>query len=268
MSDLKLKAGAGGVEAKGVLLGDRVNVRALELPDPVYQNPLAFRTTGGGLAFVYRFGAVVFIGVGVAEQDSILATISPHVVDTAQPVETEALTLVVGAGEEALIAPGRLNLADFTDERLLVIADVLAKSVALAGDERYLRKVFDQIEPLAANLASSGSTALPSQTLLRLLGESLGAQTRMVGRIEVEEQPDILWDRPDLNRLHARLAEEYELDARARALARKLKVVEESASMLANLAEARRMRRLEIAIVALIAFEIVLSLMDRMRVFG
>jgi uncharacterized Rmd1/YagE family protein len=87
----------------------------------------------------------------------------------------------------------------------------------------------------------------------------------MVGRVEVQEKPDLLWDRPELQRLYARLADEYELDDRARALARKLKVIEETAGTLADYTEARRMLRLEIAIVALIAFEIALSLYDILR---
>jgi uncharacterized Rmd1/YagE family protein len=76
----------------------------------------------------------------------------------------------------------------------------------------------------------------------------------------VQEKPDLLWDRPDLQRLHARLADEYELDDRARALSRKLKVIEETATTLADVTDVRHSIRLEIAIVALIVFEIVLSL--------
>lgn len=248
------------VEAKALLLGERIDVRGFEPPQTVSKNPLVFRA-GGGLAAVYRFGAVVFLGVAQAAQEETLALLHPRVTDSATPVEIELATLAAdAAGEDAIAASGKISLSDLSDERLFIVADVLAKSVALADDERYMSKVFEQIEPFARNLAATGGTALTSKRILQLLGESLVAQTRMVGRVEVQEKPDLLWDRPDLQRLYARLADEYELDDRARALARKLKVIEETASTLADYSDTRHSIRLEIAIVALIVFEIALSL--------
>ena len=43
---------------------------------------------------------------------------------------------------------------------------------------------------------------------------------RMVGRVEVAEKPEIVWDDPRLDRLYERLATEYELRDRDRALSR------------------------------------------------
>jgi len=248
-----------GVEAKALQLGERLDVRGFEPPQTVSQSPLAFRL-GGGLAAVYRSGAVVFLGVAPDAQEALLEQLRLRLVDPAQPPETEtALLLADARGEDAVAGSGKITLLDTSDARLLIVADVLAKSVALADDERYMRKVFEQIEPFAQNLAATGGTALTSKRMLQLLGESLVAQTRLVGGVEVQEKPDLLWDRPDLQRLHARLADEYELDDRARALSRKLKVIEETATTLADFTEVRHSIRLEIAIVALIVFEIVLT---------
>ena len=254
---------AGGLEARAVLLGERIDVRGFGPPDVVALSPLAFRPPTGGLVAVYRFGAIVFVGVDAAAQEQTITALGPRVVDPASPQEIEVLTLVAASGsDDALVGAGKIALTDFTEARLLIVADALAKSVALADDERYLRKVFELIEPFAQNLAATGEAALSSRSLLKLLGEALVAQARMVGRVEVQEKPDLLWDRPDLQRLYARLADEYELDERARALSRKLKVVEECASTLSDVTDSTRTLRLEIAVVALIAFEIVLSLLD------
>jgi required for meiotic nuclear division protein 1 len=250
---------ATSMDAKALLLGERIDVRGFEPPQTISKTPLVFRT-GGGLAAVFRFGAVVFLGVAQEAQEEALALLQPRVTDPATPVEMEIVSLIADSrGEDAIAASGKLSLVDASDERLLIVADVLAKSVALADDERYMSKVFEQIEPFARNLAASGSTALSSKRTLQLLGESLVAQTRMVGRVEVQEKPDLLWDRPDLQRLYARLADEYELDDRARALARKLKVIEETAGTLADYTDTRHSLRLEVAIVALIVFEILLT---------
>jgi uncharacterized Rmd1/YagE family protein len=79
---------------------------------------------------------------------------------------------------------------------------------------------------------------------------------RLSGRVAVAEDPDLLWDHPDLNRLYARLKEEYELKDRADGLARKLDVIGETAQTLTDIMDTAHSQRLELMIVLLIVFEI------------
>ena len=81
--------------------------------------------------------------------------------------------------------------------------------------------------------------------MLRLIGQALLAQHRVSGRVAVEEKPDVLWDRPDLERLYARLEDEYELKERAGVLKRKLDVIVETAHALTDIIDADRATRLE-----------------------
>jgi uncharacterized Rmd1/YagE family protein len=69
----------------------------------------------------------------------------------------------------------------------------------------------------------------------------------------------VVWDRPDLERLYARLQDEYELEERAETLARKLAVISNTAELLTDMIDTRRSLRLEIIIVVLIAVEIVVA---------
>ena len=66
-------------------------------------------------------------------------------------------------------------------------------------------------------------------------------------------------DRPDLERLYARLEDEYELSERAETLNRKLGVIADTASTLAEIIDTKRSLRLELIVVILIAFEIVIT---------
>ena len=76
----------------------------------------------------------------------------------------------------------------------------------------------------------------------------------------MEEKPDVLWDRPDLERLYARLEDEYELKERAQMLKRKLDVIAETARALTDIIDADRATRLEATVVILIVAEILLTL--------
>jgi uncharacterized Rmd1/YagE family protein len=79
------------------------------------------------------------------------------------------------------------------------------------------------------------------------------------GRVAITEKPDALWDRPDLERLYARLEDEYELQERVDTLNRKLAVISETATTLADIIDTQRSLRLELIIVALIALEIIIT---------
>jgi required for meiotic nuclear division protein 1 len=94
---------------------------------------------------------------------------------------------------------------------------------------------------------------------LKLLGNALLVQHRFSGPVAVAEKPDVLWDRPDLERLFARLEDEYELKERVDALNRKLAVIAETANTLADIIDARRSLRLELIVVVLIAFEVAIT---------
>jgi uncharacterized Rmd1/YagE family protein len=63
----------------------------------------------------------------------------------------------------------------------------------------------------------------------------------------------------DLERLYARLEDEYELEQRVETFNRKLAVVAETANTFADMIDTRRSLRLEIIVVLLIAFEIVIT---------
>ena len=72
----------------------------------------------------------------------------------------------------------------------------------------------------------------------------------------------MLWDRPDLERLYARLEDEYELKERGGALKRKLEVIVETAHAMTEIIDADRATRLELAIVVLIVLELVASIVE------
>src|SRR6202012_5313198 len=112
-------------------------------------------------------------------------------------------------------------------------------------------------EPFVRELATSGKFHRNRRGILKMIGEALLVQHNVSGRAAITEKPDALWERPDLERLYARLEDEYELAERVDALSRKLEVVAETANTLADIIDPRRSLRLELIVVVLIALEIV-----------
>jgi len=247
------------VTAHALHLGDRINTMGFE-NEALSAVPLAVRVGKAGIAVLFRYGVAVLIGLSPEDETGFLERLKPRVGGKLERFEEEtAVVALAGGTEDQVQAGGPIQLRDMLLERLLVIADVLAKSVALADDERQVAKVFEIIEPFAKELADHGRTRRDRKGVLQLIGNALLVQHRVSGRVAVGEKPDALWERPDLERLYARLEYEYELKERVDTLNRKLAVVAETADTLADIIDTRRSLRLELIVVVLIAFEIVVT---------
>ena len=120
--------------------------------------------------------------------------------------------------------------------------------------------VSNTAETWARELAERGRRRGGRRTMIRLIGAGLLVQHRVASRVAVSEKPELLWDRPDLERLYARLEDEYELVERAEILNRKLTLIGETATLMTELIDTERSLRLEWVVVALIGFEIALTL--------
>lgn len=246
--------------ARAVLLGERIDTAGLERRDALSTAPLAFRAGETGFTAVFRYGVAVLFGMSPAEEEEALRGLEGRVSGAADPREEEAARIESGGGKDDRVDPnGVIQVVDLSPDRLLVIADAMAKSAALAHAERQVGKVFDRIEPWARELAGPGRGPGGRRSMLRLIGQALLVQHRLSGRVAVAERPDILWDRPELDRLYSRLEDWYELAERSEALNRKLALIGETATHMTDLIDTERSLRLELVIVILIVAEIIIT---------
>lgn len=242
---------------KAMLLSDRIDTGGLEHEGVISTVPLTYRVGAEGLVTLFRYGVAVIMCTSPQEEAEVLRSLQPRLISPVAVVEDETLLIEVAPDKEDQILPGGpMILKNATPDRLIIIADALSKSVVLARDEREVTSVFELVEPFARELAESGRVTATRRTILQHIGNALLVRQRVSGRVAVTEKPDVVWDRQDLERLYARLEDEYELKERAETLSRKLSVIAETAQVLTDIIDTRRSLRLEIAIVILIAIEL------------
>jgi uncharacterized Rmd1/YagE family protein len=174
------------------------------------------------------------------------------------PGSDDAILRIASGEPEGPDRDGVVVITAATLDRLHVVADVLSRSAFLAHFETQLSASLARLEPLAERLRRGSSVGLRGRQLVSELGEVLVAEMRMVGRVEVSEKPERVWDRPDLDLLYVRLAEEYEIEQRDAAMTRKLELLGRSSSLLLDMLSSRRSLHVEWYIVILILLEIVI----------
>jgi uncharacterized Rmd1/YagE family protein len=243
-----------------ILLSDRIDTSQLEYDHVVSTAPLTYKYGKDGFVTLFRYGVVVMIGLTVEEEEEVLKSLRPRLIRPVQPAEEESVVIdLIPDKDEQIMPGGPIALKAITPDSLIVVADALSKSVVLAHDERQVASVFDLVEPFARQLAEKGRASAGRGPIFKQIGNALLVQQRVAGRVAVTDKPDVLWDRPSLERLYARLEDEYELKERTDALFRKLSVISETAQVLTDILDTKRSFRLEMIIVVLIAVELLVA---------
>ena len=236
---------------RALLLGERIDTR-LERNGSLGIAPLTLNLAGGAIAVLFRYGAIVLFGPKAPAMDDFIKGLLPSVVGPFPvPEQDEVLLTIRPDAEQAIDPAGNIVLRDRSIERLQLVADILAKSLVLSHYEARIADIFDRIEPLAVTLREKGRAGAAGNELLRHIGDVLLIQQKMVGRVGTSETPELLWEHPELDRFYLRLADEYELRDRDRALDRKLDIVSNTVETLLGLVQTRSSMRVEWYIVAL-----------------
>jgi len=202
---------------------------------------------------------VVLLGLSGEEEKAFLERLGTRCFGKITPYEEEwARVQVAKEAEEPIPVGGPILVREMSLERLLVVADALAKSVVLDATSG---RPPTCSTPSSRSRANWRRPARPRATepICSSAGQLAAGPASCLRPRRGRREPDVLWDRPDLERLYARLEDEYELSERFETLNRKLAVISDTATTLADIIDAKRSLRLEIIVVFLIAFEIVIA---------
>ncbi|HEV7558729.1 MAG TPA: RMD1 family protein [Kofleriaceae bacterium] len=250
-------------EVRAICVGDRIDVRGID-PRLSQSLPVIIEVAPAGYAVLLRAGAVVLFGIDPIQQERFITDLGSRITGRHDRLENERATVRVGEADG--IEPDAVIMKEITIERLQVLAEILGKSVILSRHEAEIADTFTSIEPMAAEMKRRPNKLPFNQPdLVKQIGGSMLVEHELVGRAEVLEKPELLWDRPDLDRLYARLEDEYELRERVLVLERKVEVVSGAARTMLELHQAKRSLNVEYYIVLLIVLELVVAIVQLVK---
>src|SRR6266481_6960486 len=121
------------VPVRALLLGERLDTRALERDQPLGVAPLAVAIPGGGVAVPFRYGAVVLFGAATAAMDEFVVSLMPWVTAALPVPERDGARLLIRPEADGQVdLAGNIFLRERTTERVQVVADILAKGLVLS----------------------------------------------------------------------------------------------------------------------------------------
>ncbi|HEY5899851.1 MAG TPA: RMD1 family protein [Burkholderiales bacterium] len=248
--------------ARALLLGARFDLRNWPEAETLARAPLTAKLADGGIAVLFRYGVAVLFAAGGEAEGALCARLAPLTEHRYGAAELEELEVRVDSARPEGLQEGVLVLQSASLERLQLVAEALSKSVVLGHYEMRLAADFDRIEPLALELERRGRIGGGTRAHLQRIGALLLIEHRMVGRAEIGDKAELLWEHPRLEGLNALLEDEFEIRERLAALDRKLELAARTERTLVELISTRHALRVEWYIVGLIVVEILLTLYD------
>jgi uncharacterized Rmd1/YagE family protein len=251
------------VSIDAVHLFERLDLRALLRNSDAWvaSAPATLRLADGGYVVCFRYGVLVFVGGGEAARREFIARLEALGAQRREGiVESEQVILRMDHEHGDRYLNGEVVLADGAAPRLQLVAEVLSRSVIMADYEATLRDTANWVERLSKELSARGATRHTPRALLKRIGTALYIRQALIGRAEVTEKPDLLWEHPELERLFHQLMDEFEIEERNAALEAKLSLTTDTARTALDLVRYAKSLRVEWYIVILIVFDILLNL--------
>ncbi len=181
----------------------------------------------------------------------------------AQVISEEFKVRELGDGPAAArpdVEEGVLVVDRLTPERASMVALTVAQSAAMEYYESIVDSMFSDTDQFVERLEKSGNISVFTAKLQRFIGAAISTRSEVISVLHLLDKPDVVWDDVGAERIYEELRSEFDLVDRYQSLELKLRSVQESLSLLTDIARDRRLVLLEASVIALIFLEIVLSL--------
>jgi len=222
---------------------------------------LSYPAAAGGAVYLFSFGVVVFFDLGQAGREGELLRLrrALNVMRDAQVI-SEEFTVREQGGARPDVEDGVLVVDSLTPERASMVALTVAQSAAMEYYERIVDQMFADTDGFVQRLEKRGNISVFTAKLQRFIGAAISTRSEVISVLHLLDKPDVVWDDPGAERIYVELRSQFDLVDRYQALELKLRSVQESLSLLTEIARDRRLVYLETSVIVLILMEIVLSL--------
>jgi len=209
-----------------------------------------------GDAFIFDFGVVVFWGMDHDQTKKVLESIRGHFVEElAQPLEDE-FTFEVNHRKTA-VRDDHITLESVTAFEKVAASYGIAQSLKLAEFETYAEASIQSTKLIPERIATIGRSQLSRLEISKMRGRLFLVSSGITQNVNLLDTPEFFWEYPELDQTYQTMARYLEVRNRLDILEKRLQVIHELLSMLADEQKHHQLAILEWVIIALITFEVI-----------
>ncbi len=206
--------------------------------------------------FAFEDGSIVLVWFGDLEYEKLFKRIGPVLV-----IERYLIEINHSQDRFFNVKDGKVVFSKFSLEAIEVLALVLSMSVSLEYFEEQVEKILDSVN-FHQEFLQTRRVKFKTYQMLKIWAQVLEIKRNILNQLYIIDKPDIVWDSPMLEGLYERLVYLYDIQERFEALEYKIDFVNEVVSFVQERLSSRKDHFLERIIILLIAFEIVVYLIE------
>lgn len=221
------------------------------------------RHQSGHYIVVHDFGAVVFFDCTKDERDAFMDRLLKSLPPEPHPPLVEDYLIEVREGAEFAVNFDRAVIPSLDATTVELMSLILAQSVAMDYYEEDVRTLYARVEEFAKRLSERGQVTASEKELSKFVGNTLAVRNQISMTLSLLDAPGATWEREVYDRLYRQLRHAFEIEDRHQTIEYKIKLIQDNLEIVVDLAQYRRGKLLELTIIALIAFEVVLAIVEK-----
>ncbi|MBU2590177.1 MAG: RMD1 family protein [Nanoarchaeota archaeon] len=214
--------------------------------------------------FVNSFGVIVFYNMTNPEIEDIIEFLKEKNISIVPEKIRDAYEedYIVVQSNKDIIEFREVYLKKINLDAIMVLAWVIARSVALDNYEVQVDNMMEEFSKLNNQLKEKGKLKIRSRNLLKIIGANNSIIEAMISKLSLLEGPSITWEKENLDWLFNNIYELFEIEERFETVEYKLNFIQNNSNILLESIRTRKEVILEMTIIILIFIEVIMFAYD------
>ena len=211
---------------------------------------------------IFAYGAVVHWDITPERQTKLHQLLLTHAEKPLASPEEDNFTFTLDCPGTRIIED-HIEIESSDPMLLFALSQGMAQSIKLASFETHAINTINNTSYIPKSLADNGKIKLNGSEIAKIRGQLFLTKNDIIFNYDLLDTPDFFWEYPEYEEFYSLTAKYLEISQRTEVLSKKLETIHELFEMLADEQKHRHSSRLEWIIIWLIAFEIVMTLAEK-----
>jgi uncharacterized Rmd1/YagE family protein len=212
---------------------------------------------------IFAYGAVVHWNITAEGQTKLHQLLLAHAENALAIPEEDHFTFALDCPVTRIIED-HIEIESSDPMLLLALSQGMAQSIKLASFETHAINTINNTSYIPKSVAENGNIKLNRHEIAKIRGQLFLTKSDIILHYDLLDTPDFFWEYPEYEDFYNLTAKYLEIAPRTEVLSKKLETIHELFEMLADEQKHRHSSRLEWIIIWLIAFEIVITLTEKL----
>ena len=231
-------------------LGKSLNLAEIEKKNDLgllarRRNSLLFQPAHDRIAIVFSYGVVVLFNFDPKLSQKYIKQVIKYSEDALVAPKTEEYAVVIDPDLKTAVEFNNVILNKIDPDKIHIIAEVLAQSVAIEYVEERAVQFVANFEKVHNNLEKDGRVHISDKEVHKMIGAGRHVVQYVITQLSLLDKPDATWEDKDNESLFVGMRKMFELEDRFQALQFRLNFINDSSAMILEAIQHRRGMNLE-----------------------